>query len=266
VSSERPTTKSERKEAARAQREASELAAAHAQARGRRLKILLGILAGVVVALVVVVLASGGGSDKKEPSAATGAAVAGTTESRALLAGIPQSGKTLGNPKAPVTLIEFADLQCPYCKQFSLQTLPLVVRDYVRTGKVKVELHLLTFLGPDSVRGAQVASRTADQDKMWNFVDLFYYNQGDEQTGYATDAYLKRLAAAVPGLNTAKVFAQPITSIPTAENKAADLLAGTYKIDGTPSFVVRRAGENGKLVNGFDLASITAALDAALAL
>lgn len=265
MSSEKPT-KSERKEAARAEREAAERAAASAQARGRRLRILLGIIGVAAVVLVVVIVAGGGGGSKKKPTAATGAAVAGATESRAMLTGIPQSGKVLGNPKAPVTLLEFADLQCPYCKQYSLQTLPLIVRDYVRTGKVKLELHLLTFLGPDSIRGAQVASRAEAQNRLWNFTDLFYFNQGDEQTGYATDTYLKQLVGAVPGLTVAKVFAQPVTSSPTAENGAADALASKYGVTGTPSFVVNRAGETGKLVGGFDLASITKALDAALAL
>lgn len=263
MSQDQPSKK-ERKDAARAERQAAEAAAAAGAARRRRLSILGGVVALAAVAVVAIVLATGG-SDKK-PTAATGAAVAGVSESRAMLNGIPQSGKTLGNPKAAVTLLEFADLQCPYCRQYSLQTLPQVVRDYVRSGKVKIELHLLSFLGPDSVRGAQVAAGAEAQDRLWNFADLFYYNQGEEQTGYGTDAFLKRLAAAVPGLRTAPLFARPITATPTAADKAADALARRYGVTGTPSFVVTKQGETGKLVSGFDYASISSALDAALAL
>jgi protein-disulfide isomerase len=210
------------------------------------------------------VLATGGGNDKSPAGAAAGAPVTGVKESTAMLAGVPQSGKTLGDPKAPVTMIEFADLQCPFCKEYSLQTLPRIVQDYVRAGKVRLELHLLTFLGEDSVRGAAVANAAALQDKLWNFTDLFYFNQGEEKTGYATDAFLRKIADAVPGLDADKAFADRTQQSVVAENAAADALAGRYGVTGTPSFVVGPTGGDLQLVDGFDLGSIKAALDGAL--
>lgn len=258
--------KKERRDAARAEREAAEAASAASAARKQRLAILGGIVAAIAVVVVVVIVATGGGSDDKAgpQGAGTGGGLAGVTESRAMLTGVPQSGATLGSPSAPVTMLEFADLQCPYCQEYSLQTLPRIVQDYVRTGKVKMELHLLTFLGPDSIRGAQVANLAAEQNKLWNFADLFYFNQGKEQTGYATDDFLRKLAGAVPGLQTAKLFSAPITDTPTAKDAAADALAAKYGVTGTPTFVIGKTGGTLSKVEGFDYNSVKSAIDAAL--
>lgn len=261
MSSPNPSKK-DRRDAARAEREAQEQAAAAAAARKRRLGILGGIVAGATALIVAIVLITGGDGDK--PAGPGNGAVAGVTESTAMLDGVPQSGAILGNPKAPVTMVEFADLQCPYCKDYSLQTLPRIVQDYVRAGKVRLELRLLTFLGPDSVRGSAVAQQAGEQDRLWNFVDIFYYNQGEEQTGYATDEFLREIAGAVPGLDTEKAFATPVTSTPSATDAAADALARKYGVTGTPSFVVGPTGGALKVVPGFDYDSLKAGLDAAL--
>jgi protein-disulfide isomerase len=70
-----------------------------------------------------------------------------TSAENSLFAGIQQHGIVLGSPNAPVTLVEFADLQCPYCGEFARNALPQIVRDYVRTGRVKVAFQGLAFLG-----------------------------------------------------------------------------------------------------------------------
>ena len=85
--------------------------------------------------------------------------------STTLFKGIPQNGLTLGTPKAPVTMVEYIDLQCPICQQFETQVMPDIITKYVRTGKVKVEARVLDFIGPDSSRGrnAMIAAATAEQ-------------------------------------------------------------------------------------------------------
>lgn len=207
--------------------------------RARRLRILGILVAGAAALIVGLVVFTGGGKTGPDaPAVLAAEPVAAPTT----LTGIPQSGTTLGNPKAPITIKEFADLQCPYCRDFSVQTLPRVVQDYVRTGKLKIELHLLTFLGPDSIRGAQVAERAGAQNCLWNFVDLFYANQGEEKTGYATDAFLRQLTTAVPGLDRAAVFSEPVTDTPTPQNADADALAQRYGVTGTPTLLVGRSG------------------------
>ena len=87
----------------------------------------------------------------------------------ALLAGIPQHGDTLGSPKAPVTLVEYADMQCPYCGEFARTTLPTLIRDYVRTGKVKIVFHGLEFVGPDSDTALRAVYAAGRQNKLWSY-------------------------------------------------------------------------------------------------
>ena len=136
----------------------------------------LGLLAGLAVIVVlaaVLVAGSGGASSHKSASPAA-------TESA--LKGIPQSGIALGSPKAPVTMVEFADLQCPFCAEYSNQALPTVVDKYVRTGRVKYELRVVGILGDQSVKAAGAAAAATKENKLYQFTDLFYrlflYTQG----------------------------------------------------------------------------------------
>src|SRR6185436_11108323 len=97
--------------------------------------IRLGVLAAaaIVAVLVAVTLAS---PNKSEPAKGKGSGAAAT----AAFKGIPQSGIALGSPKAPVTMVEFADLQCPFCAEYQRAVFPTILKRYVRTGKVRVEL------------------------------------------------------------------------------------------------------------------------------
>jgi protein-disulfide isomerase len=205
------------------------------------------LLAAVVVAALVVVglvVALSGGKKATTttvPPAAPGA-IPGQQESAAMLGGIPQHTIALGDPKAPVTLLEFADLQCPFCKEFALQTLPLIVRDYVRTGKVRVQYEDLAFLGPQSKVAASAAAAAGEQNKLWNFVDLFYYNQGQENSGYVTDAFVTRLYRAIPGLDVAKANAARKGPPATDAWVEPQRLAKQFGIDSTPSFVYGKTG------------------------
>jgi len=259
----RPTaTRNERREQARRariQREQGEAANAARRRRFTRLGAVLGA-AAVVVVILVAVSSSGGGSTASTSSSASSSAVAGTQASRSLLNGIPQKGLTLGNANAPVRVLEFADLQCPFCRDYSLGVMPGLVQKYVRTGKVRMEFHALAFIGPDSVRAARVAEAAGRQNKLWNVADLAYHYQGAENSGWATDGKLRSIAAAVPGLDVKQVFAARNSAAVTAQLKAASDLATRSGVNETPTFLVGR----GSSLKAVDAAGLPAAIKAAV--
>lgn len=199
----------------------------------RPMLVRLGLLAAlaVVIVVVVVVVAGGGDSDKdggggtKSPAAA-----------RSALQGIPQSGIALGSPDAPVTMVEFADLQCPFCREYHENVFPELLKRYVRTGKLRLELRLLRFLGPDSDRLARVAAAAAAQNRMWQFVGLAYDRQGPENSGYATDDFINKLAADA-GMDRADAGAAAERLIREGENAARKA-----RIQSTPSFLIGPTG------------------------
>ncbi len=225
----------DRTDASRRARLAIEAAQQRAMARRRsRNRVFAAVAAAAVVLTVAIATSSGGGS----PTAVNGAGVADEAFSAKLFAGIHQRGLILGSPSAPVRIVEYADLQCPHCGAYAAQALPQLVTDYVRPGKVSMEFRNLSFIGPDSVRAGRVAAAAAEQNKLWNFVDLMYLNQGRENTGYVTHTYLRQLLAAVPGLDVAS--AESVSGTPAADAAlgAATAAAAAGGINATPSFMI----------------------------
>jgi protein-disulfide isomerase len=186
---------------------------------------VLGAVA-VVAVLAAVVLAGGPGSDGGTK----------TTSDTSALKGIPQSGLALGSPKAPVTIVEFADLQCPFCAEYHRNVFPSILDRYVRTGKVRLELRLLRFLGPDSDRLARVAAAAAAQNRMWQFVGLAYDRQGQENSGYATNGFINKLAhdAGLKRLDAGAAAERQV--------QANESLAKTARVSSTPSFLIGKTG------------------------
>jgi protein-disulfide isomerase len=210
------------------------------RAAKRRRRLSLG---GVLAAAIgVVALAIGLSSGGVSATAASGSRLAGAAFSARLFSGIPQHGTVLGSPRAPVRLVEFADLQCPYCDEYALQALPTLVRDYVRTGELSMRFENLSFIGPDSVAAGRVAAATARQNRLWNFVDLMYLNQGEENTGYVTTSYLRRLLDAVPGLDVPAALRASQSPLADAALTQANAYAAGAAIAATPSFLVGRTG------------------------
>lgn len=261
-------TKADRKAQARAERLEREQAEAAAATRKRRLGILGGVLALAAVIVVVAIVISSSSSKSTVAKKAPGESVAGQKDIAAMLSGIPQSDRTLGNPKAPVTLVEFADLQCPVCKQFSNENFPRIVQDYVATGKVKVEFRNLTFIdqnvgGTGSLQAARAAAAAGKQNKLWNFVELFYRNQREEGSGYITDPFMQNIASGVSGLDWAKVQADRGGADVTQQLGEANTMFSRYGGTGTPTFLLGTSDADLKKVNR-SFTDLAPAIDAQL--
>jgi len=219
------------------------------------------------LAIVLVVVLAGGGSDSKTSTTKAGEPAPGGPETTELLGGITEKGFALGTPTAPVTLIEFNDMQCPVCKAYDEKVFPTLIDKYVRPGKVRMEMRLQSFIGPDSVEGGKAVAAAAEQNQAWFYQHLFYVNQGTENTGYVTDDFLRSLSLAVPGQDTDKLMAdkdKPEAQAALDKGKADFEAAG---FDGTPSFLVGLTGHELKPLKYTELdpAQFTKQIDALLA-
>jgi protein-disulfide isomerase len=237
-------TRKQRREQAREERKAIEEASAAQSAQRKRL-IQLGGVAGVVVVIIAIILVATGSGSKNAPAPKSAAANTAASEVISLLQGIPQSANTLGNPNAPVTLQYYGDLECPFCKQFTLTALPTVIKKYVRTGKLKIEYHSMETATreKETFQTQQVAALAAGkQNLMWHYVELFYHEQGEEDSGYVTESYLQGLAAQVPGLNLSDW--STARNDPAYSNQViADAQAANQNgFTGTPSFMIGKTG------------------------
>jgi protein-disulfide isomerase len=221
----------------------------------------VGLAAFAAAGVLVVVSLTG---SKASPAPSAGSALLGVGDVLNILDGIPQHGLVLGKPSAPVTVAEYADLQCPYCARFSTDELPTFVSRYVRTGKAKLEFRGLAFVGPDSVTGLHTALSASSQNRLWQVVDILYRNQGAENSGWISDSLMRQVAAAVPGLSLERLLAG--RSDPTVDSlaKAAAAAATADGVNSTPSLFVGRSGGSLHRVDP-TAAALGSAVDAALA-
>jgi len=221
-------------------------------------------LAAVVVAGAIV-LSSNGADEEETPAAPAAPGVSAAEEVQELYAGIPQDGIRLGDADAPVTLVEIADLQCPFCAQYSVQALPTIVQDYVRTGRINYELRLRSFLGRDSVRGAGAAAAAARQDRLYQFADLFYRNQGPENSDFADADFMREIAGQVEGLDVERVVAAADDPLGRPAVRAGEQFARDIGSTGTPDFYLREGDRLTPLEpQGTTPEAYAAALDEAL--
>ena len=230
-----------------------------------RLLLVLGaaVAAAIVVVAVVLVAGSGGGSSSSSEPPTVSSAPSGTPSSA--LKGVPQHGDILGKPSAPATLTVFEDPQCPYCRQWNIDTLPTVVANYVRTGRVKVQYRGIVVIGENSVAGLRAIYGAAPQNRLWSMVEALYERQGSENSGWITIPVIKD-AAKEAGADPAKVVSEADSKSVTAQLNANARLAQQLGINGTPTFVLQRElGTPQPLtVGGLEPDQFTPALDDAL--
>jgi len=96
----------------------------------------------------------------------------------------------LGDPNAPITLVEFGDYQCHYCNVFFQSIEKDIVKNYVDTGKVKIIFKDYNIIGEDSVIASQGAHCANDQGLFWEYHDILYSNWTGENNGWASSENL----------------------------------------------------------------------------
>lgn len=245
--SEREKRKQERVEA--------ETGAAAGDRRAKLMQLAAGAVFLAIVVVVALIVINGTSSDSAgEPTPEDAGEIAQT------LAGIPQQGMVLGDPSAPVELVEFGDLQCPFCKAYAEEVVPPIIENQVRNGEVKIDFRNFTIIGPQSLPAGAAALAAGEQGRGWNYVELFYKNQGTENSGYADDAFLESIAKAA-GVKDLAQWNRERAKL-TGEVEATTREAQQLGFNGTPSFAVK--GPSTKGLEPIDTPESVEALEAAI--
>ncbi|HEY5709621.1 MAG TPA: thioredoxin domain-containing protein [Solirubrobacterales bacterium] len=195
----------------------------------------------VAVVVVLIVVSQNQGSD----SGGDSNDLDGIAEVKQELAGIPQNGMVLGEPGAKVTVLEFADLQCPVCKGYSEEVLPEIVENRVRSGEAKLSFRNYTIIDEQSIPAGAAAIAAGKQGRGWNFVELFYRNQGIEHSGYVTDEFLTAIAEGAGVADIAKWNRDRKSKAVLDEVSATTAEAQELGFNGTPSFAMEGPGAEG---------------------
>jgi protein-disulfide isomerase len=143
-----------------------------------------------------------------------------------------------GDANAKVTIVEFADFRCPYCKQIEDNVMPQLQKDYIDTGKVKLYFRQYDFLGPASTVAANAAECANDQGKFWDMHQYLYKNQPAETdtSMYTTDS-LTTIAGQL-GLDTTQ-FNSCLSANTDNQKVTDDMTAGQKAgVSGTPTFYI----------------------------
>jgi protein-disulfide isomerase len=222
-----------------------------------------GVVALAAVAAALAFALTGGSSSSNSATTASTLPDAGTAQQ--MFKGIPQHGNVLGKPNAPVTMVTYIDLQCPICREFETTVMPTIVPRYIRSGKVRLVARPIAFLGPDSVRGRLAALAAGKQNRFFDFSQLLYYNQGQENSGWLDDNFIRSAYASIPGLDAAAAEKARNASAVSQLAGEYDTQADADNVRGTPTVLVGKTGGKLTEVTSPDVANLSAALQAAAA-
>jgi protein-disulfide isomerase len=199
----------------------------------------LAIGAGIAsVAIIAVFLVFGTFNDKPELAVAPTPTIQESGPAKITAATFMENGSPiLGDPNAPITVVEFGDYQCFFCNKFFHETEDSLLKNYVETGKVKVIFKDFTIIGADSITAANAAHCASDQGKFWEYHDTLYNHWTGENNGWASSDNLLQFAGEL-GLDTDE-FSKCMTdskyaqSIVNSNQDAKDL-----GLTGTPAFFI----------------------------
>jgi protein-disulfide isomerase len=231
----------------RAERQVAESQDAAAVARKRRLQyLIIGAFAAVAVIVALIVISQSGGDDNGGGGSPSN--LQGAQQVNSELSGVSQSGAVMGDNAAPVTVVEFGDPQCSACKFFSEQVAPELISSEVKPGNAKYEFRPYLIIGPDSKPAMKAVLAAGEQNRFWNYLQLFYLNQGGENSGYVTDDFLTSIAtsAGVPNVEKWNTDRNDSKWDPVIQQGSSQ--AESLGFSGTPSILVE--GPNGQKAIG----------------
>jgi len=194
-------------------------------------RVLLGVgIAGLVAAIISLSVGTGGPKVIR---------ISGGNDVQELLGGVQQDGSSLGTPDAPVTLGLFTDLQCSTCDTYQRDTVDPLIAKYARGDQVRFEFHNYSLGQADVTQSAYAATAAGNQDREWQFAELFFRNQDEAPAGNVTDEFLDDLGNSIPDFDL-DAWHQAMDSDQVKEDVDADQkLAAQYglRIE-APSIVV----------------------------
>ncbi len=173
-------------------------------------------------------------SGPTSPAEQTQEAVDGAALMAAL---IQQTRHFKGDANAPVTIIEFADFQCPYCGRFVHDTYTQIDAAYIAGGQVRLGYQHFAFLGDESFWAAEASECAADQEAFWEYHDYLFDRQAGENQGAFSKDHLKTFAADL-GLDTAAFNACLENGTHTALVAGQTQAAQQLGVRSTPTFVL----------------------------
>jgi len=229
------------REKRREERIAAESQAASGDRRTRLLKLsAIGVLVAIIAVVVVIVVAGSGGSE----SGGDSSNLVEKEQVEKLLAGIPQNATILGKANAPVKLYEYGDLQCPVCKDYSEEILPKIMENQVKNGEVSITFRNFIIIGPQSIPAGEAALAAGAQGKGWSFIETWYRNQGEENSGYATDGFIESMAKYVGVPNFSKWKQEWKSGKYKKQVEDTSAQAEKLGFTGTPSFSIEGPHSN----------------------
>ena len=154
----------------------------------------------------------------------------------------------LGDPNAPITLVEFGDYQCHFCNVFFHSTEDDILKNYIETGKVRMIFKDYNIIGPDSIKASHGAHCANDQGLFWEYHDILYSNWTGENNGWASSKNLSKFAQEI-SLDMIE-WSECVTNGSHSQTiLASNEDAKSLKITGTPAFFV--IGPDGKTTRIF---------------
>jgi len=200
----------------------------------------------IIIGIIVVVIVAGIAAISMNPDSIKAGNLGVTKLSLDTRSGSP----VLGDASSSVTIVEFGDYQCPFCKRWNENTKPAIEKNLIETGKVSLIYVDFPIIGPDSITVHAGSYCAAEQGLYWEYHDFVYANQGHENDGWANSENLKILASGIDGLDAdsfnecldSKKYEQRVN-----DNKKIASDAGARS---TPTFIIIPKDGPAELITG----------------